>query len=133
MTGDFDNRLSNPRSDTFQPGTRPLNADEAVAQCNSIDLSDLTKQGFSDIGAPWIRGYHSTTTYYHINGPNARSCMYPPQRIMTSASSHHVGGVNISFMDGSTRMISEGVDLITWRAIGTRNNAESVLMNPTEN
>ncbi len=51
---------------------------------------------------------------------------------MTTASSHHVGGVNIAFMDGATRMISEGVDLATWRALGTRGNAEQVLMNPTE-
>ena len=132
MAGDFNNQLVTPRSDTFQPGTRPLNADEAVTQCNAVDVNDLTKQGFSDIGAPWLRGYHSTTTYYHINGPNSRSCMFPPSRIMTSASSHHIGGVNIAYMDGSTRMISEGVDLAVWRAIGTRDNAESVLMNPTE-
>lgn len=132
VAGDFNNQLVSPSSDTFQPGTRPLNADDAISQCNSVNINDLARQGFSDVGAPWLRGYHSTTTYYHINGPNTRSCMFPPQRIMTNASSHHIGGVNVAYMDGSTRMISEGIDLTVWRAIGTRSSGESVLANPSE-
>jgi prepilin-type N-terminal cleavage/methylation domain-containing protein len=132
LTGDFSNGVLSPRSDTFQPGTKPMNADEAVEQCNAINIKDITKQGFSDIGAPWLRGYHSTTTYYHINTPNGRSCMYPPSRIMTTASSYHYGGVHIAYMDGSTRKINEGVDMITWRALGTRSGLEQILVDPTE-
>ena len=58
--------------------------EEALAQCNAIDITDLTFQGRSDVGAPWIQGYHSTTIYFHVMPPNGRSCMYPPGRIGTS-------------------------------------------------
>lgn len=132
LTGDFSNLVLSPRSDTFQPGTKPLNADEALEQCMSINIKDLSKQGYSDIGSPWLRGYHSVTTYYHGNVPNGRSCMYPPGRIMTSASSFHFGGVHIAYMDNSTTKIHEGVDLQTWRALGTRFGGESILLKPTD-
>ncbi len=94
----------------------------------AVDVNDVSKQGFSNIGAPWIRGYHSTTTYYHVNVPNGRSCMYPSSRIMTTASSNHTGGVNVAMMDGSTKFVSQTVDLTAWRAVGTRDGGEVVNM-----
>jgi prepilin-type N-terminal cleavage/methylation domain-containing protein/prepilin-type processing-associated H-X9-DG protein len=134
MTGDFSNTTSSPRTDTYQPGTRPLTADEALNHCNSLpNLDDLTKQGFSDIGGPWIRGYHSTTTYYHVNTPNGRSCMFPPGRIFTTASSMHGGGVNVVFMDASTRTVSDGTNMEIWRSIGTRYGNESIHETPGAN
>ncbi len=125
--GDFSNLIATPKSDTFATGTYPDTAEEAIRDCNAIDPLDLNRQGFSDIGGPWIRGYHSTTTYYQINTPNQRSCMFPPGKIMTTASSYHHGGVNVVFMDGSTRAVTDSVDLEVWQSFGTRGGLESPL------
>ena len=85
-TGDFSNAMSSPE-DTFLPGTYPANPLQAIQQCNAIDPTNLQYQGVSNVGAPWIYGYHSTTSYYHVGLPGTRSCMFPPNRIMTNADS----------------------------------------------
>ena len=36
-----------------------------------------------------------------------------------TSRSYHSGGVNVMFMDGSTRFISNSIDLATWRALAT--------------
>ncbi len=124
LTGDFSQTTASVKQDTFQPGTYPATADEAVSQCNAIDPTDLSKQGYSNVGAPWLYGYHSVSSYWHINKPNGRSCMFPPSRIMTSVTSNHTGGVVVGLMDGSTRFVRDSIDVATWRAVGTRNGGE---------
>jgi prepilin-type N-terminal cleavage/methylation domain-containing protein/prepilin-type processing-associated H-X9-DG protein len=126
IKGDFSNAVASPYSDTFKPGTYPVTADDALAQCNAIDLSNLAFQGNSNVGAPWIESSHSVTSYWHIAPPNGRSCMFPPQRIATSANSGHPNGVNMALFDGSVRFVSNGINLSTWRALGTRNGGEAV-------
>jgi prepilin-type processing-associated H-X9-DG protein len=54
--------------------------------------------------------------------------MYPPGRIMTTASSSHGLGVNVVMCDGSVRFVSNGVDLVIWRAMGTRAGHEAVAL-----
>ncbi len=41
-----------------------------------------------------------------------------------TSRSHHVGLVNSVFLDGSVRTMSNNIDLVTWRALGTRANGE---------
>lgn len=124
LTGDFNQTLITVRTDTFRPGTQPWTTQEAYDQCMAADLTNVANQGFSDIGAPWLRAYHSTTTYYHVNVPNNRSCMFPSSRIMTTANSNHVGGVNVTMMDNSTKFIPQTIDIRVWRAVGTRDGGE---------
>jgi prepilin-type N-terminal cleavage/methylation domain-containing protein/prepilin-type processing-associated H-X9-DG protein len=124
VLGDFSNAIATEISDTFQPGTYPANADEAVLQCRASLISSLSNQGYSNVGAPWVYGYHSTTSYWHSGPPNSRSCMFPPSRIMTVANSRHPGGVNLCLADGSVRFIKTSVNLQSWRALGTRNGGE---------
>ncbi len=114
------------KTDTFQPGTHPADADEAMRDCNAIDITNIAFQGYSSIGAPWLKGYHSTTVYFHVLPPNGRSCMFPPGRIATTASSGHPEGVNLSLCDASVRFLSDSIDLRIWRAIGTRDIGEPV-------
>jgi prepilin-type N-terminal cleavage/methylation domain-containing protein/prepilin-type processing-associated H-X9-DG protein len=124
ITGDFSNAIFTPHADTFMPGTYPASADEAVQQCYSIDLSNLVYQGNSNVGAPWIHSSHSITRYWHIMPPNGLSCMFPPQRIATTANSAHTGGVNMLLLDGSARFVADSINLVTWRALGTRSGGE---------
>ena len=123
--GDFSNAISSP-TDTFWPQTHPLTADEAYSQCEAIDSTDLQYQRVSDVGAPWLQGYHSTTIYFHVAPPNKRSCMFPPGRIATAAKSSHVGGVMLAKCDGSIAFVSENIELGIWRAIGTRAGGETI-------
>lgn len=123
--GDFNNGIATP-ADTFDPGIHPANADEALAACNAVDPNSLSMQGVSDVGAPWLEGYHSTTIYFHVGPPNSRSCMYPPGRIGTSAASQHPGGVMLALCDGSVRFVSQTINLQTWRDIGQRDDGRAV-------
>jgi len=43
-----------------------------------------------------------------------------------ASRSYHRGGVNVTLADGSTRFITDFIDLSVWRALGTRNGAEVV-------
>ena len=123
LKGDFSNAQSSS-TDTFWPQTHPATPDDAYQQCQAIDPTNLTYQNVSNVGAPWLQGYHSTTIYFHVGPPNSRSCMYPPGRIGTSASSQHPEGVVLALCDGAARFVSEKIDLATWRALGTRNGGE---------
>jgi hypothetical protein len=64
--GDYSNAISSS-TDMFWPQTNPANADEAFRQCESIDTKNLMYQRVSDVGAPWLQGYHSTTAYMHAS------------------------------------------------------------------
>jgi prepilin-type N-terminal cleavage/methylation domain-containing protein/prepilin-type processing-associated H-X9-DG protein len=123
--GDFNNGVATA-TDTFRPGTYPNTPDEAVAQCAAIDPNNLSLQGVSNVGAPWLQSYHSTTLYFHVSLPNTRSCMFPPGRIATTAKSQHPGGVQVALCDGSVRFVSQTIDIATWRAVGSRNGGEAI-------
>jgi prepilin-type N-terminal cleavage/methylation domain-containing protein/prepilin-type processing-associated H-X9-DG protein len=128
VKGDFDQGRSTDRSDTYRPGTYPGTADQAMLDCAAVNILDLTKQGYSDVGAPWLYGYHSTTSYWHSAPPGFRSCMFPPSRIMTTANSGHPNGVNMLLCDGSVRFVPNSVDLAIWRAYGTKDSGEVATM-----
>jgi prepilin-type N-terminal cleavage/methylation domain-containing protein/prepilin-type processing-associated H-X9-DG protein len=124
ILGDFSQSIATEQADTFEPGTFPAIPDDAVAQCRAINVMNLSFQGYSNAGAPWAYGYHSTTSYWHSGPPNSRSCMFPPSRIMTTANSKHSGGVNLGLADGSVRFVKTSVNIASWRALGTRNGYE---------
>jgi prepilin-type N-terminal cleavage/methylation domain-containing protein/prepilin-type processing-associated H-X9-DG protein len=124
IRGDFSNAVSTPDADTYKPGTFPATPDEAYAQCQAIDIKNLAFQGNSNAGENWMQDSHTRTRYYHSFPPGSRSCMFPPQRIATTANSGHANGVNLVLFDGSVRFVSYSIDLATWRALGTRNGGE---------
>jgi prepilin-type processing-associated H-X9-DG protein len=126
VIGDFSNSVATELGDTFQPGTHPLTSDEAFTFCAATDVKTTTTQGYSNVGAPWTYGYHSTTSYWHSGPPNSRSCMFPPSRISTTANSRHPGGVNVCLADGSVRFVKSTINIPIWRALGTRNGGEVV-------
>jgi hypothetical protein len=52
--------------------------------------------------------------------------MFPPGRIMTTANSQHANLVNMALVDGSTQSLSANINLVIYRALGTRNGGEIV-------
>ncbi len=127
--GDFNNGIASP-SDTFwlgqTVGMYPATADEAQRIATTLDTKNLLYQGMSDVGAPWIRGYHSTTVYFHVTSPGMPSCMYPPGRIATTADSNHSNGVNVAMCDGSLRFVPQSISLPAWRAMGSATGGEVI-------
>lgn len=121
--GDFSNAISTS-TDTFWPQTNPTTPDEAVRDCKAINPLDLQYQRNSNVGAPWLQGSHTTSTYFHVAPPQSRSCMFPPGRISTTAKSHHTGGVQVARCDGSVVFVPQSIDLIVWRALGSRGEGE---------
>ena len=43
-----------------------------------------------------------------------------------AARSHHAGGVHVLMADGATRFINSTIDLNTWRALGSKDNKETI-------
>ena len=88
--------------------------------------TDLSKQGNSNVGAPYLNTGHSTTWYQHVLRPNEPSCMWPPGRISTTPGSFHGDGVNVLMCDASVRYVNDSIDITIWRALGTRNGKEQI-------
>jgi prepilin-type processing-associated H-X9-DG protein len=124
LKGDWSNAMVTARTDTFELNDYPDNPDWWNTSCEGLDITDLSRQGNSDLGQQWLTGSHSNSGYYHTNLPNKRSCKKPSGRVATLASSVHTGGVNVSLCDGSVRFVRDSVTLFAWRSLGSRNLGE---------
>jgi prepilin-type processing-associated H-X9-DG protein len=90
----------------------------------------------------WARSYISDTGVSFVFPPNTAVLYRSPtdgricdvdwgnlgyhQYVAITARSFHAGGVNVLFMDGSVRFITNAIPRATWRALGTRNGGEPV-------
>ncbi len=126
IRGDSSNAIASDRMDTFGPKTQPQTPDQAMADCENLNWQDLQFQNVSNVGVPWLQGYHSTSIYHHVSGPNKRSCMYPPGKIATTANSNHPNGVNMALSDGSVRFVNNSINIQTWRRLGSRDGNETI-------
>jgi prepilin-type processing-associated H-X9-DG protein len=50
----------------------------------------------------------------------------PVEHAIVAARGEHNGSVVVAFGDGHTAIVSDGVDLAVWRALGSRNGGETV-------
>ncbi len=89
----------------------------------------------SDFSNGWPFGFYSSTQYNHVAPPNwdGFDCGTwsaipdaPGEHAIVSARSMHSGGVNASMGDGSTRFVTNNIDVNIWRGLGTRNGSEVV-------
>ena len=99
------------------PGTNPDIAEVAVASGN-----------FDGRGrASWIWGREHMVTFNTYIVPNSdQPDVHRNGYGWFAARSLHSGGVNVALADGSSRLVSDSVDLDVWRALGTRNSSEVV-------
>lgn len=108
---------------------------EGSQNFNSSDGNGNDPRGFA-----WASGEYRSATYNHYYAPNSANydCIASvttdpsptPTRLYSAygwraARSNHPGGVHILLADGSARLVEEGIDLVAWRAMGTRNGEET--------
>ena len=105
--------------------------DATYQACSSINPATATPLT-SKWGWSWVMGENCCTLYTHTSTPNTYTCAgFPFPGTMTNMamqvppSSNHPGGVNVAMGDGSVRFTPNTVDLLVWRAIGTRSGGES--------
>ena len=117
VLADGNNSIVSPQSDVFFSPAAPLTIDDAVAQCNAVDITNLASQFPLFMGAPWVNGQH---VFQHVMPPNSRSCgFFTALRAVMPPSSRHPGGVNLLLGDGSVRFVKNTVNTAPWRALGT--------------
>ena len=96
-----------------------------------IPLPDCQNRSLSALryrGKQYYRGITGPTWYTHTVPPNSpnRDCINAGvYRGHLAARSFHPGGVNAVFGDGSVRFVSNSVDLMVWRAAGSKADGET--------
>lgn len=69
-------------------------------------------------GATWLLTSYAYTIYNHVLGPNSRTPDCRAGHRAVTARSYH-DGVHVVFCDGSTRLVSDSIDLLVWRGVAT--------------
>jgi prepilin-type N-terminal cleavage/methylation domain-containing protein/prepilin-type processing-associated H-X9-DG protein len=104
-------------------------------QCTGAGLLMLNLRGSS-----WILGVPAVTMYNHDRTPNDLriDCIgglthsrcqidtLDASSLSVAARSRHAGGVNALFADGGVRFVKSSINLLPWRAIGSRNEGEAI-------
>lgn len=100
--------------------------DEFFKRCSEADVRSVKFQWHSR-GSNWIQAGIEKTFYYHSLPPNRQHCTvwYLTQKGTWPAGSVHSGKTQTVFADGHVRAVKDSVDTAVWRAIGSRNGAES--------
>ncbi|MEM9351772.1 MAG: DUF1559 domain-containing protein [Planctomycetota bacterium] len=88
-------------------------------------------------GSDWSNGWpfagYDSTQYNHVAPPNwsGIDCGVnfipdtPTEHAIIAARSNHPGTVLVAFGDAHTETISDDIDLLVWRALGSRNASDS--------
>jgi prepilin-type N-terminal cleavage/methylation domain-containing protein/prepilin-type processing-associated H-X9-DG protein len=128
---------ANGRADMFIiPNQNSM--DLTYQACQSIDPTTATPLTHR-YGHSWVMGEMCCTLYNHVSTPNTFACGgigFPTTPAGTGGlanmsmdvppTSLHGDGVNVAMCDGSVHFIHDGIDLVTWRAMGSRNGGEIV-------
>ena len=125
------NGTPDPRTDLF---AMPNQTSLAALYTTCMSTNTATALPLTSVwGASWVMGENCCTLYNHVATPNSVSCAgtgFPGtmtnMAMQVSASSRHLGAVNLLMGDGSVRSASSSVDLGVWRSVGTRNGGEVV-------
>ena len=74
--------------------------------------------GYNHALTPNLPGCHNGAS----GSDSAREILFS----LRPATSYHVGGVNVAFLDGHVRFVSDNIDSTVWRAISTRQGMETI-------
>lgn len=105
------------------PGVDPTDAN-----CRAVSIASSLWN--HERGGKWVLGNYGNTLYNHYFGPNPRSsdCMnIQQQKAQMAPYSMHSSGAYVIFCDSHVSFISNGIDLKSWRAVGSRSGGEAVV------
>ena len=122
-------------------GALPAPADVVYGFLSGTPLSDSACAAASQWnfqqprGFMWASGEIRNASYNHYYPPNPPQwdCVTYDLRAgqmqftangWRAARSRHSGGVNLQLGDGSVRFVANGISLVTWRSLATRNGGE---------
>ena len=107
------------------------------------DPTHSVAEFWSGMGSTWIAAGYADSLYNHIAPPNwvgmdcAENTAMSDLSLMNdlplfstgviSARSRHRSGVNLLLMDGSVRIVRNGIGLAVWRSLGTRAGGEPAI------
>jgi hypothetical protein len=115
--------------------------DDLMAKCTNPTPSGPVFYGAGRWlpGDDWSNGWpfagYDSTQYNHVAPPNwggidCGSNSYipdaPDEGAIVAARSEHAGSVVVGFGDGHTSIVTDGIALDVWRAMGSRNGEEPV-------
>jgi prepilin-type N-terminal cleavage/methylation domain-containing protein/prepilin-type processing-associated H-X9-DG protein len=97
-------------------------------------LSNQGHNSFREEGTMWTVGSALSSIFNTIQNPNTAyaNCINSTSNnivnseTVVSASSRHSGGVQVTFADGSVRMISDNISNDTWQRLGARNDGTAI-------
>ncbi|WP_397568197.1 DUF1559 domain-containing protein [Schlesneria sp. T3-172] len=122
----------------MNPGSPAAIAERAAQTESSVQGCVSGPRDFVNLGSPsigrWAGHWGSGAQYSHWLPPNAPYCIVSdslsdPNVFLVHnrrAASSHTGGVNVGYMDGHVRFISDKIAQEAWRSMGTRNGNETV-------
>lgn len=104
----------------------------------SVGPYNFTSGGRFDEGSNYSNGWpfagYDSTQYNHVAPPNwsGQTCGVsfisdtPGEHAIIPPSSEHPGAAVVAFGDGHTELVNDDIDLLVWRALGSRNGEEVV-------
>ena len=130
-----DNRVTT-KSDWFMISNSSKTADAVHTACTALTPNSMlgANNQNSRGGRNWVEGNYNSARYNHILTPNTRSCsrtnggqLDPQVNTLggaTTPSSNHGGGVNLVRCDASVHFVTDDVEILVWRALGSRDGRE---------
>jgi prepilin-type N-terminal cleavage/methylation domain-containing protein/prepilin-type processing-associated H-X9-DG protein len=83
-------------------------------------------------GQRWADGNVFYTRYQHVFPPHRPSCNFGVDdydaQVVVTATSRHPGGVNLLRADGSVRFVTDAIDELVWKALGSIAGGETTEM-----
>ncbi len=113
----------NPRAMVFKTEhfEAPGEFDEFTSACHNLVLSTAEISTWAK-SAWWLEGAYGSSLLDHNLVVNDYSCGNGggSSGAWTAGSRHPGNGANTVFLDGHVQFIKDSIDLMTWRALGTR-------------
>jgi hypothetical protein len=126
ITGDGNSTVFT-RGDVVHGGTVNFpNTFATKAQLATFSTSCNPANNYGITGKNWINGMPGQTLFNTLNPPNSPNldcmecggCAWHDARGVINARSRHIGGVHVLLLDGSTRFVSNNIDINTWQHLG---------------